>query len=299
MKTKFYSHSKLSTFEQCLFKYKLRYIDKIKPVIEKTIESHLGSTVHDTLEWVYNSVKENPNKEISLDEIITYYSVKWQDEFSNEILIVKKQMSAKDYFNKGVEFLINYYQKHAPFKDGTIECEKRIVIELDENTKLQGFIDRLVYNINKGVYEIHDYKTANQLPTQEKMDQDRQLALYSIAIKEIYGHDKEVVLIWHYLAHNQKIISKRTNHQLEQLKDETKQLIKEIENTKYFPTNKSILCEWCEYKDICPAWNSNSPHSTSITQTNIDDFPTTKKYIKEFAEDNPADDLNGDELDIL
>jgi len=299
MKTKFYSHSKLSTFEQCPFKYKLRYIDKIKPVIEKTIESHLGSAVHDTLEWLYNSVKENPNKEISLDEIITYYSIKWQDEFSDEILVVKKEMSAKDYFNKGVEFLINYFQEHSPFKDGTIECEKRITIDLDENTKLQGFIDRLVYDIDSGKYEIHDYKTANQLPTQEKMDNDRQLALYSIAIKELYGQDKEVLLIWHYLAHNQKIISKRTNHQLEQLKDETKQLIKEIENTKYFPTNKSILCEWCEYKDICPAWNSNSPHSTSITQTNIDDFPTTKKYIKEFAEDNPADDLNGDELDIL
>jgi len=299
MKTKFYSHSKLSTFEQCPFKYKLRYIDKIKPVIEKTIESHLGSAVHDTLEWLYNSVKENPNKEISLDEIITYYSVKWQDEFSNEILIVKKEMSAKDYFNKGVEFLINYFQEHSPFKDGTIECEKRIIIDLDENTRVQGFIDRLVYDIDSGKYEIHDYKTANQLPTQKKMDEDRQLALYSIAIKEIYGHDKEVVLIWHYLAHNQKIISKRTNQQLEQLKDETKQLIKKIENTKYFPTNKSILCEWCEYKDVCPAWNSDSSHSTSIIQTNIDDFPTTKKYIKEFAEENPADDLNGDELDIL
>jgi len=292
MKTKFYSHSKLSTFEQCPFKYKLRYIDKIKPVIEKTIESHLGSAVHDTLEWLYNSVKENPNKEISLDEIITYYSIKWQDEFSDEILVVKKEMSAKDYFNKGVEFLINYFQEHSPFKDGTIECEKRITIDLDENTKLQGFIDRLVYDIDSGKYEIHDYKTANQLPTQEKMDNDRQLALYSIAIKELYGHDKEVLLIWHYLAHKQKIISKRTNEQLENLKQETKELIEKIENTKYFPANKSILCEWCEYKDVCPAWNSNSSHSTSIIQTNIDDFPTTKKYIKEFTENNSADDEN-------
>ena len=54
-----YSHSKLCTFEQCPLKYKLRYIDKIKPVIEKTIESHLGKVVHGTLEWIYNSVKEN------------------------------------------------------------------------------------------------------------------------------------------------------------------------------------------------------------------------------------------------
>lgn len=267
---KFYSHSKLSTFEQCPFKFKLKYIDKIKPEIEKTIEAHLGTAVHDSLEWLYNSVKEN--KIPTIDELITYYSVKWQDEFSDEIVIVKKEMSAKDYFNKGVEFLINYYTAHQPFKDGTIACEKRIEIQLDENTKIQGFIDRLAHNLEKGVYEIHDYKTANTLPTQEKMDEDRQLALYSIAIKEIYGADKEVVLIWHYLAHNQKIISRRTNEQLENLKNETKELIKKIEATKIFPHNKSILCEWCGYKPVCIAWNPNSQYSTFLNQTKIGDF---------------------------
>lgn len=248
-----YSHSKLSTFEQCPYKYKLKYIDKIKPEIEKTIEAHLGTCVHDTLEWVYNLVKEK--KIPSINEVITYYSVKWQNEFAEEILIVKKEMSAKDYFNKGVQFLIDYYSKYYPFQDGTIACEKRIFIELDKNTKLQGFIDRLVKNLETGEFEIHDYKTANFLPSQEKIDKDRQLALYSIAIKESYGKDKEVKLIWHYLAHNQKIESKRTNEQLEQLKQETKELIKQIESTRYFSTNKSVLCSWCEYKNQCPEFN--------------------------------------------
>ena len=31
----------------------------------------------------------------------------------------------KDYFNKGIQFLADYYQKNCPFKDGTIECEER------------------------------------------------------------------------------------------------------------------------------------------------------------------------------
>jgi RecB family exonuclease len=293
----FYSHSKISSFEQCALKYKLKYIDKIRPEIEKTIESHLGTCVHNTLEWIYNSAKENPNKILTVDEIITYYSIKWQDEFSNEIVIVKRHLNAKDYFNKGVEFLLNYYQKHSPFRDGTIECEKKIIIELDENTKIQGFIDRLVHNIETGVFEIHDYKTANTLPTQKKMDEDRQLALYSIAIKELYGKEKEVILVWHYLAHNTKIISKRTNEQLEQLKEETKQIIRKIESTKEFPHNKTILCDWCEYKDVCPAWNPNSPHKTSLEQTDLSKFPTTKKYLIKNEEKNPAD-KSGFELDI-
>ncbi len=272
-----YSHSKLSTFEQCRYKYKLRYIDKIKPEIEKSIEAHLGTCVHDTLEWIYNSVK-NENKTPSIDEVITFYSVKWQDEFSDEILIVKKQMSAKDYFNKGVQFLIDYYTEHHPFKDGTIECERRIIVELNEKIKLQGYIDRLVHNIETGEYEVHDYKTANTLPTQEKMDQDRQLALYSIAIKEQYGEDKEVKLIWHYLAHKQKIVSQRTNEQLEKLKQETIELIKQIESTTDFPAQESILCNWCEYKSMCPKHNKEIKKET---QENLDNFPTIKKYLKD------------------
>lgn len=289
-----YSHSKLSTFEQCPFKYKLRYIDKIRPEIEKTIEAHLGSAVHDTLEWIYNTIKENPQKNITLDEVITHYAIKWQESYTNDILIVKRQLSSKDYFNKGVEFLANYFQENAPFKDGTIECEKKVIIEIDSDTKIQGFIDRLVHNLETGEYEIHDYKTANNLPSQEKMDEDRQLALYSIAIKELYGQDKEVSLIWHYLAHNQKIKSKRTNQQLSKLKQETKELIKQIESTTDFPFCPSVLCNWCEYKDICPAHNPNSPHKTSINQTNFDDYPTTKKFIRECE----TFENNNEELDI-
>ena len=282
----FYSHSKLSSFEQCPFRYKLRYIDKIRPDVEKTIEAHLGSSVHDTLEWAYNTIKENPQKELTLDDLITFYAVKWQESYTDDIIIVKKQISAKDYFNKGVEFILNYYKKYAPFKDGTIQCEKKIIITLDENTKLQGFIDRLVYNIETGEYEVHDYKTAKTLPTQAKMDKDRQLALYSIAIKELYGQDKKIALIWHYLAHDTKITSRRTNEQLAQLKEETKALIRKIESTTDFPFQTSMLCNWCEFKSMCPAHNPNSTLQTFISQTNLNDFPTTKKYIVDKSIDN-------------
>lgn len=269
-----YSHSKLSTFEQCSYKYKLRYIDKIIPEIEMSIEAHLGKCVHDTLEWIYYQVKE---KQIpTIDQAITYYSNIWQEKFKQEFTIVKKELTAKDYFNKGVEFLLTYYMENAPFNDGTIELEKKILVRLTENHQIIGFIDRLAYNPEKDRYEIHDYKTGNSLPSQDKFEKDRQLALYAIAIKEEMGQEKEVVLIWHYLAHNKKIISQRTNSQLEQLKKDTIELIKKIELATEFPPNRSLLCEWCEYKSLCPTFNTIKPPTI---QTNLDNFPTAKKYI--------------------
>ena len=254
-----FSHSKLSTFEQCKLKYKFRYIDKIIPDIDKTIESHLGSVVHSTLEWLYTEVKKN--KLPTIDEVIVNYSENWKEDYEEEIPIMRKDMTVNDYFNKGIQFLINYYTKHKPFDDNTIAIEKGIIFNLDSEGKykIRGFIDRLVYNLKNKEYEVHDYKTSGRLPGDESIENDRQLALYSIAIKEAFNHEKRVILVWHYLAFNKRIVSKRTDDQLKQLKKETLNLIKEIESTTKFPPTKSPLCNWCEYKPICPAWGNKPP----------------------------------------
>jgi ATP-dependent helicase/DNAse subunit B len=41
-----YSHSKVSTFENCPYQYKLHYIDKIEVDIPTTIEPFMGDIVH-------------------------------------------------------------------------------------------------------------------------------------------------------------------------------------------------------------------------------------------------------------
>jgi len=263
-----FSHSRLSSFEQCKLKYKFRYIDNIIPDIDKTIESHLGSIVHETLEWLYNQVKKKYIP--SLDEVIVNYSENWKKDYEEDIPIIRKNMTAKDYFNKGVQYLIDYYTKHKPFDDNTIAVEKHIIFDLDEkgDHKIRGFIDRLVYNLKTDEYEVHDYKTSKSLPSQKVLDKDRQLALYSIAIKEIYGTEKKVILVWHYLSFNKRFHSRRTDEQLKQLKQETLDLIKEIQTTIDFPPTKSALCNWCEYKSICPAWGNKPP----IKQLTLRDF---------------------------
>jgi putative RecB family exonuclease len=250
-----YSYSRLETFEKCKLKFKYRYIDNIIPEIPKSIEAHLGTIVHETLEWFYTQTMASIIP--SMDDVILHYSEKWTEQYVPEILIVNRYMTEKDYFNKGMNFLIDYYYKHQPFKEKTIATEKKIEIILDEtgDKKMVGFIDRLVHNEEKDEFEIHDYKTANTLPSKEELQNNRQLALYSIAVKEEFGKEKNVKLIWHYLAHNENICIIKTNEDLENLKAEVIALINEIENTKQFPPNPSRLCDWCEYKNICTSYS--------------------------------------------
>mgnify|MGYP001609271620 FL=1 len=51
-----YSHSKLGTFQQCKYKYKLQYIDKIKVDIPDTVETFMGKLVHKVLEKLYKDL---------------------------------------------------------------------------------------------------------------------------------------------------------------------------------------------------------------------------------------------------
>lgn len=284
-KKKTYSHSKLQTFEQCPYKYKLRYIDKIPSPVEKSIEAHLGTSVHDALEWLYNEKLKNNTP--TLDETLEKYITSWEKNWSDTIQIIKKTLTKEDYKNKGIKFLIDYYNKHHPFEDGTVEMEKQVWINLTEEHSIIGYIDRLVYNKEKDEYEIHDYKTANSLPSKEKFEEDRQLALYSIAIKELFGKEKNVLLTWHYLNHNIQIFSKRTDEQLERLKEHTINLIKKIEETKNFPTKISILCDWCEYKQYCKAHGNDLPKEYKEKQSQLikeeieKDFPVSSKYIRD------------------
>jgi len=249
--TKRYSHSKLSTFEQCPIKFKYRYIDKIPVEFEKTIEAFLGEIVHETLEWLYNEIKAK--KIPSLDSTIEHYAIKWGESFSKESLKMRVGSTEKEFFERGIKLLINYYTENKPFDDITLEVEKEILVPLDKEGqyKILGFIDRIAYNPKTTQYEVHDYKIANSLPQREKIEQDRQLALYSIGVKELFGEEQEILLVWHYLAHNKIIFSKRTKEQLEKLKEDIIELIKKIESTEKFPPNRGPLCDWCEYKKFC------------------------------------------------
>jgi len=248
-----YSHSRISTFEQCKLRFKYKYLDKIEPEIKATIEAFMGSRVHDVLEKLYTDLKhqKNPTKE----ELLSFLASEWKKEWNDEVLIVKKDLTQENYFDMAKKFVSDYYDHYKPFNQAiVIGTEMHIKIKLDNEGKyvVQGYIDRLD---SKGeTYEIHDYKTASNLPLQEYLDDDRQLALYALAVKENYKDARDVKLIWHFLAFNKELHSERTEEELQELRAETIKIIQQIEACKEFPSKTSALCDWCEYKLICPEW---------------------------------------------
>ena len=246
-----YSHSQLSTYEDCPLRYKLRYRDKIKRYVEG-IEGFLGTMVHETLKKCYDDARLT--KVNTLDELLSIYDKLWQQNWHDSIVVTRKDVAADHYFLLGQQLLSTYYTRYAPFdSDRTIATEMRLNFPLGDTGqhKLIGFIDRLS-RAEDGVYQIHDYKTSAHLPSQEEADNDRQLALYHIGIQNMWPDVKDIRLVWHYLAFDRELVSSRSREQISELVERTGCLIDEIEAAEVFPPNETGLCQWCEYPDLCP-----------------------------------------------
>lgn len=250
-----YSHSRLSSYENCPLGFKFAYIDKLKGI--NGIEGFLGNQVHEAIHFIYKMVKSG--KMPTLDEVFRFYRDIWGKDYNHEIRIVRKGMHVGDYFKQGLELIKYYYNKHKPFNENIIGMEQKILIDLDGKGDyvLQGFIDKLIHNKKDGTYEIHDYKTSKWLPDQDELDNDRQLALYSIGVKEQYPNNNGIILKWHYLRHDKVVTSARTDEQLEQLKKDVIELIKKIESAEKWPAKKSRLCDWCGFNHLCLAYKES------------------------------------------
>ena len=247
-----YSHSRLSCFEQCPLKFKFSYIDKVETEVEETVEAFLGSRVHETLEKLYKDLKFQ--KLNTLKELLDFYNKSWKENWNESIVIVRKEYDQENYRKMGEKFIIDYYNRYNPFNQSrTIALETERTVELDDGHNIHIRIDRLSL-ADDNVYEIHDYKTSNKLPTQDDLDNDRQLAIYAYGIKKMYPDAQKIELMWHFLAFDKEMTSKRKPEQLEVLRKEILDLIAKIESEQKFPSNVSTLCDWCEFQALCPEW---------------------------------------------
>ena len=247
-----YSHSKLGTFQQCKQKYKFQYVDRVKVESKDTIETFLGGLVHKTLEKLYKDLKFQ--KLNTKEELLNFFKECWNKEFNDKILIVKKDYKKENYFEMGIKFISDYYEHYKPFNNlTTLGLETEYRLELDDGNSYHVRMDRLSCD-KDGNYYVCDYKTNNQLKPQEELDEDRQLAMYSLWVKNNFNDCKNVKLVWYFLAFDKEMISERNEEQLLNLKLDVQNIIKEIESCNNFPTTVSNLCDWCAYKSLCPAW---------------------------------------------
>ena len=261
-----YSYSKLGTFDQCKLRYKYQYIDRLETEVENTVEAFMGDLVHRALEKLYKDLKFQ--KMNSLQDLLDYYNDTWAKEWNDAIVIVRKDYESENFRKMGEKFITDYYNRFKPFdQDRTIGLETMRKIEIEPGFLFHIRVNRLAVD-KEGVYEIHDYKTSNSLPTQEDAENNLQLAIYAYGVKKMYPDAKKTRLIWHYLAFDKDVIVEKTNEELEEIKNSMVAKMHEAEACTEFPAQVSALCDWCLFRQHCPKFK----HLYELEDKNVEEF---------------------------
>jgi putative RecB family exonuclease len=128
--------------------------------------------------------------------------------------------------------------------------------DLREEVYLHGYVDRLDI-APTGEVRIVDYKTGKSPKPGWEEKALFQLRVYAL----LYWRNEGVIpklLQLIYLGDSRIVKSEPTEAQLlatERILGNIADEILTAIETDHFPTKKSRLCDWCSFKEICPAFN--------------------------------------------
>jgi putative RecB family exonuclease len=260
-----FSHSRISSFDNCRLKFHFRYVQKL-PAESEGIEAFVGKRVHEVLERLHMFVDRGQVP--SINKVVARFHALWDEFFDEDKIRIAREGTPIDFYKRlGERCLHNYYRLHYPFDAGeTLGLEQHVAFSLDDDNeyRMQGIVDRIV-RAPDGVIEIQDYKTGARVPSQERLDKDHQLAFYQLGLADEYGADQPMRLVWHYVASGQRRESTRTPEQLERLRKNTIRKIDKIGAEREFAPKQSMLCNWCEYRGICPEFSEKPEGERPLT----------------------------------
>lgn len=255
-----WSYSRISSFESCPKKYFYRYVSDPDPerVLGDNIAMVTGKSVHKTLEELYSKYMEG--KEISWQELSSFFEFFWNDSIDKEVFVPSR--TPPYWREKGLKCLANHFTGFSKKKaERTVSLEKRMNFKVMDKSFV-GYVDRLS-EPEPGHYRIHDYKTSSRLKKKD-LEEDLQLGLYELGLRQEKGDLEKVELVWHLLASGRTVVLEKTDKELEELEKKVNRKIKEIQDTKSFRTRKSGKCRWCKFQQICSKSESGQSVLTSF-----------------------------------
>jgi len=231
------SYTQISTYQACPLRYKLQYIDGLKPR-DKWYFS-FGSTMHLCAEYFFR-VKVPPPP--SLEELIDFYEKNW---LSSGYELADEEARYRAY---GREILGKFWRIHSADFKMPLAVERLFCVDI-EGVKLRGFIDR-VDKLESGSLSIVDYKTNQGLFTKEDLAQDLQLTLYQLAVEQIWQLPVARLTLYHLRSNTPCSCEPRSKSQL----DSARRLVSEVaENITQgsFPAIENDYCP-CDFPEHCP-----------------------------------------------
>ncbi len=236
------SFSQIDTYGTCPLKYKFRYIYRI-PTPPKAYFVY-GEIQHRVLEAFFSKVKRG--EEVSEETLRQLYEERWREGGFIDAL------QQVEYKRRGYRELQEFYERNKESLKEPLALEEDFRVSVGAH-RVAGRIDR-IDKVDENSVEVIDYKTGKP-KGQENANQSMQLSIYAIAVQQTFGKEAKY-LSFYYLTNNEKVTSTRSEEQLQSARESILKVAEEILGQNFQPS-KGFHCDWCEFKPICPEWNTH------------------------------------------
>jgi len=234
-----WSFSRLNSFHQCKYQFKLQYIDQIKG--ENNFFAEYGSFIHNLLE-------QYAKGELESYELLDAYNDGYFAAIQHPAPPNKYVDLGQSYYQSGID----YFTTFDGFDYEIIGVEKKLSFEID-GLKLIGFYD-LLGKDTEGNLHVIDHKSGSFSGAKDKKAEKHwnQLHLYSLPVKEEYGKYPTKLHINAFRKQNWLTMNFQED-KIQEIKDWVVDTVEQIKREeKWLPKSDGFFCNFlCNFRNIC------------------------------------------------
>lgn len=245
------SPSRASDFKQCPQLYKFRSIDRLPEPV--SVYQARGTTAHLALERLYDL----PASDRTADRLYDLFRSAWSELRQTEEYerLFGDAEEERAWGVESLELLRNYFGIEDPSRIVPLDRELDLLEELGDGVVIRGILDRMDERPD-GELVIVDYKTGKAPPERYAASAFFAMKIYAMLIRHRLDRTPaELRLI--YLNGPTQYSMPVNDQVLDGVERQVRALWRSIEaaiDTDTWTPSPGVLCDWCSFQDICPAF---------------------------------------------
>jgi len=251
------SPSRANDFLQCPLLFRLRVVDRLPE--PPSVAAARGTLVHAVLEHLFDL----PAVERTLEAATGLLPERW-DELREHSPQVAEMFATPDelaeWLASAERLLATYFTLEDPTRLQPRERELSVSAELEDGPQLRGIVDRVDVAPN-GWVRVVDYKTGRSPRAGFESSALFQMRFYAYVIWKTRGVLPKLLQL-EYLGDGVVLKHEPTEPEMHTFEARVRSIwggIQETARTGDWRPRPSKLCDWCSFRDLCPAFGGTPP----------------------------------------
>jgi RecB family exonuclease len=241
------SFTRVDTYRQCPLRYRYAYQDRLPP--EPSPHLSWGASMHAALErWWTSKLPAAPGVDVLLQALYDCW-----DDTGFEGMEREEKLA---WYRHAQEVLRRHHARFATSYVPAVAVEEWFCLPLGPDLEVVGSIDHVARTASGGI-GIVDWKTNKRAKTREDVRGSLQLAIYALAAVELWGQEPEWVALDFVVPGVRVTVAREdidTDAALAALYE-----VAERVRAEAFAPSPSRLCDYCDYRGLCPAFAGEGP----------------------------------------